>query len=44
MSIIIVFMIYSMVYDVFMYLLLIVFMSKFIKPFCFILPLWQNFY
>ena len=44
MSIIIVLVIYSMVYDIFMNLLLIVFMSKFIKPFCFILPLWQNFY
>ena len=33
MSIIIVFMIYSRVYDIFMNLLLIVFMSKFIKPF-----------
>ena len=40
----IVFIIYLMVFDVFMNLLLIVFMSKFIKPFCFILPLWQNFY
>ena len=33
MSIIIVLVIYSMVYDIFMNLLLIVFMSKFIKPF-----------
>ena len=40
----IVFIIYLMVYDIFMNLLLIVFMSEFIKPFCFILPLWRNFY
>ena len=40
----VVFIIYSMVYDLFLNLLLIVFMSEFIKPFCFILPLWQNFY
>ena len=43
-TVFIVFIIYLMVFDVFMNLLLIVFMSKFIKLFCFILPLWQNFY